>query len=322
MSDNLRRMQGKQELKKLLVLLMIVACACLQLQAIAQPLPKVSSGSIERHADFRSKFVQPRHIDVWLPEGYTADKRYTVLYMQDGQALFEPVYSMSKHAWHVDETLSRLLREGRVVDTIVIGIWNTGKGRHAEYFPEKFLPHVPDALRVRFIKEGLDGTPRADNYLRFIVEELKPFIDGRYRTRPGPGSTSIMGSSMGGMISIYAMNEYPQVFGGAAGMSTHWVGGFTPIAGLTLPAFIYLRDHLAAPEGHRLYMDRGTIEIDAWYGMAQSFIDDLVRERGYTSANLLSRVFEGKGHNERDWAARLEIPLLFLLGNAQTGATK
>ena len=184
---------------------------------------------------------------------------------------------------------------------------------------QKFLRKI---LRVPTLARVPDADHDRVRNTTLTQQARQRFIDGRYRTRPGPGSTFIMGSSMGGMISIYAMNEYPQVFGGAAGMSTHWVGGFTPIAGRTLPAFIYLRDHLAAPEGHRLYMDRGTIEIDAWYGVAQAFIDDLVRERGYTSANLVSRVFEGKGHNERDWAARLEIPLLFLLGKAQTGASK
>ena len=150
----------------------------------------------------------------------------------------------------------------------------------------------------------------------FLVEELKPAIDAKYATKPGPEHTFMMGSSMGGLVSIYAMNEYPQVFGGAAGLSTHWMGSGQPNAAIPLAAFNYLRDKLAAPEGHRLYMDHGTTELDAGYAPYQAFVNEIVRDRGYTSANSMSRVFEGAGHNERAWAARLEIPLTFLMGVA------
>jgi enterochelin esterase-like enzyme len=128
------------------------------------------------------------------------------------------------------------------------------------------------------------------------------------------GSTFIMGSSMGGLISVYAMNEYPQVFGGAAGLSTHWIGGFQPNAAIPLAAFQYLQAHLAAPESHRLYQDHGTTELDAMYAPYQVFVDQLVRDRGYTDVQYMTRVFEGTGHNERAWAERLEIPVLFLMG--------
>jgi enterochelin esterase-like enzyme len=123
-----------------------------------------------------------------------------------------------------------------------------------------------------------------------------------------------MGSSMGGLISIYAMNEYPQVFGGAAGLSTHWVGSHTANSALPLAAFNYLRDHLASPDTHRLYMDHGSTELDALYGPYQAFVDEIVRDRGYTEKNGLSRRFEGEGHNEQAWARRLDSILVFLIG--------
>jgi enterochelin esterase-like enzyme len=122
-----------------------------------------------------------------------------------------------------------------------------------------------------------------------------------------------MGSSMGGLISVYAMSEYPQVFGGAAGLSTHWVGSFEANAALPLAAFNHLQRHLPDPATHRLYLDHGSTELDALYAPYQAFIDQIVKERGYTPANFVSRVFEGSGHNETAWAARLEIPLRFLL---------
>lgn len=280
----------------------------------AQPVPQVSSGSIQRLENFPSKHVAARHIDVWLPDGYSRSKRYSVVYMQDGQGLFDPSATWFKKAWHVDVTLSRLLREGRIADTIVVGIANSGKARWSEYFPEKFLPWVSESTRRAFVDKWMEQAPRSDAYLRFLVEELKPAIDQRFSTRPEREHTFVMGSSMGGVISIYAMNEYPQIFGGAAGLSTHWVGTFEPNSALPLAAFNYLREHLADPRSHRLYMDRGTTELDAIYGTYQGFVDEIVRDRGFDASNSMSRVFEGEGHNEDAWAKRLETPLLFLLG--------
>lgn len=285
------------------------------LSAQAQPIPEVSVGRIERLANFPSKFVDARHVDVWLPEGYSAAKRYNVLYMHDGQMLFDASKSWNKQAWDAHLTLSRLIRDGRIPDTLIVGVWNNGKFRHSEYFPQKYLPGMPEPLRDKLIKEGLQDKPQSDAYLRFLVEELKPAIDARYATKPGAASTFLMGSSMGGLISVYAMNEYPQVFGGAAGLSTHWVGIHKPNAAIPLAAFNYLRSNLADPATHRLYQDHGTTELDALYAPYQLVINDLARERGYVDGNNFeTRVFEGAGHNERAWAARMEIPLLFLMG--------
>jgi enterochelin esterase-like enzyme len=282
--------------------------------AQAQGLPDVAVGRIERLPAMASRHVDPRHVDVWLPADYTPTKRYNVLYMQDGEMLFDARKSWNKQAWDAHLAVARLVQQGRIPDTLIVGVWNNGKYRHSEYFPEKALPFLPDALRAQFIDKGLQGLPRADAYLRYLVDELKPAIDARYATRPGRDNTFVMGSSMGGMISIYAMNEYPQVFGGAAGLSTHWVGSERPNAALPLAAFSYLQRHLADPATHRLYMDHGTTELDAMYAPYQAFINQIVKDRGYTAANSMSRVFEGTGHNETAWAARLEIPLLFLMG--------
>lgn len=287
-----------------------LVCSALQ----AQPLPIVASGHIERLADFPSRYVDARHVDVWLPEGYTPAQRYQVLYMHDGQMLFDAATTWNKQAWGVDRTVSRLVQEERIAPTIVVGIWNNGKFRHSEYFPQKQLEFMPLAERTAHTNEALQGKSRADDYLRFLVQELKPAIDKRYATLPDATSTFIMGSSMGGLISVYAMNEYPQTFGGAAGLSTHWVGKHQANAAIPLAAFNYLTRNLADPKNHRLYQDHGTTELDALYAPYQVFVDELARERGYTSANYLSKVFDGEGHNEVAWAARLEVPLLFLMG--------
>jgi enterochelin esterase-like enzyme len=282
----------------------------------AAPLPRASTGTIER-IRIASATVDERPIDVWLPEDYAAraraGHRYQVLYMQDGQMLFDPATTWNRQAWRVDEILGRLIREGRVPDTIVVGIWNNGKYRASEYFPQKFLDHMAPAVRDAHVGQALEGRARADDYLRYLVTQVKPAIDKRYATRSDAAGTFIMGSSMGGLISVYAFTEYPQVFGGAAGLSTHWVGSFAPNASIPLAAFNYLSRTLPAPEGRRLYLDRGTATLDALYGPAQAFVDQIVRERGYGVSGYESRVFEGAEHSERAWSERLEIPLLFLL---------
>jgi enterochelin esterase-like enzyme len=291
----------------------VLACVAAA-TALAQPMPEVAVGRVERLPAIASKHVDARPVDVWLPADYSPAKRYNVLYMHDGQMLFDASKSWNQQAWDVHLAVDRLVRQGRIPETLVVGVWNNGKLRHSEYFPAKFLPFVKEPLRQRFVDQGLQGTPRSDAYLRYLVDELKPAIDARYATRAGREHTFVMGSSMGGLISLYAMNEYPQVFGGAAGLSTHWVGSFEANSHLPLAAFMYLRDRLADPATHRLYMDHGTTELDALYAPYQAFIDQIVKDRGYTAANSLSRVFEGTGHNEKAWAARLEVPLLFLMG--------
>jgi enterochelin esterase-like enzyme len=283
--------------------------------------PSVEVGTIERLDNFASRHVDTRPIDVWLPPGYSPAKRYAVLYMQDGQMLFDATQTWNKSAWNVHRTLARLMQEGKVRDTIVVAVPNNGKYRYSEYFPEKYLVLAPTAVREEYVRRAQWNKTLGDAYLRFMVEELKPAIDRKYSTLPDAANTFVMGSSMGGMISLYALCEYPQVFGGAAGLSTHWVGrpgAWGPPeklqnASLPLAAFTYLRAHLPKPGTHRIYLDHGTTGLDAIYGTHQIFVDEIFREAGYKQAQWQSRVFEGTGHSEADWAARLDIPLTFLL---------
>ena len=279
----------------------------------ADELPRVTSGHVERLANFPSRYVSARNIDVWLPDGYGPGRRYAVLYMMDGQMLFDPGITWNKQAWGVERTLASLIATGRARDTIIVGVANNPQLRHAEFFPQKALPYLPAAVRQPFIHEALKDKPLADRYLQFLVRELKPAIDARFLTRPDKNNTFIMGSSMGGIISLYALSEYPAVFGGAACLSTHWIGTFKVNAAIPLAEFSYFQSRLPDPATHRIYMDRGTVELDALYADSQPLADDLVRDRGYTDANFTSRVIEGAGHNEKDWGARVDAPLVFLL---------
>ena len=141
--------------------------------------------------------------------------------MHDGQNLYAPANPWNHGPWDVDRQLLALRASGRLRKAMVVGIDNAGADRSREFAPQLALERLPERQRHRGI--GADGsTLLGEAYLRFVVEELKPFVDGRYRTRPGPEGTFLMGSSLGGVVSAYALARYPQVFGAAACLSTHW----------------------------------------------------------------------------------------------------
>ncbi len=275
-------------------------------------LPSVASGRIERLSNFPSELVDARNIDVWMPDDYSPARRYRVIYMHDGQTLFSGKTSGSGESWRVADTVAKLTGQGKLPTLIVVGIWSNGRYRDSEYFPQKALALLPLDIRKALITKKLARLPRADRYLRFIVEELKPAIDRRFATRPGRDDTVIMGSSMGAIISLYAISEYPQVFGGAGCLSTHWVGDRDHDTSIPLATFEYLREHIPEPAGHRIYMDHGTAGLDASYGVHQQLFDLMMAEKGYDDRNYQSRVFPGAGHDEHAWADRLDIPLKFL----------
>jgi enterochelin esterase-like enzyme len=284
--------------------------------ATTPPMPRPRHGRLERLPTIASRHVDARPVDVWLPDDYAVrvarGERFAVVYLHDGQMQFDASTTWNQQAWAIDRAVTALVAEGRMPPAILVAVWNNGPWRHSEYLPQKFLPHLSVDVRERLIAEGLRGKPQSDAYLRFLVEELKPLIDARYATHAGPAHTAVMGSSMGGLISVYALCEHPQVFGAAAGLSTHWIGTFEPNEDMPRAGLAYLRDHLPDPATHRLYQDHGTTELDALYPPYQPPVDALVRARGYTDASYLSRVFPGTGHNENAWAERVAIPLAFL----------
>ena len=284
---------------------------------------KVTSGKIERFSNFKSQYVDARNIDVWLPDGYSANERYAVLYMHDGQALYDADQTWNKQAWEVDETAGKLIAENKTQKFIVVGIWNNGMKRHTEYFPQKAFEQL-SAEQKEFvsnilIKKGKINqtfSPISDNYLKFIVTELKPFIDKTFSTKTDVANTFIAGSSMGGLISMYAICEYPKVFGGAACLSTHWSGIYQIDNNPVPEAFYnYLKSHLPNPKSHKIYFDYGNQTLDALYPTLQEQVDIIMTQKGFTGKNWITKFFPGKDHSEKSWAERLNFPLEFLLKN-------
>jgi predicted alpha/beta superfamily hydrolase len=270
----------------------------------------MTPATFRSHEDFDSDYVQPRQVDIWLPPGYSddEDRRYPVLYMHDGQNLFSGATSYGGKAWEVDAAIERLLAEDAIPGVIIVGIWNT-ELRWPEYMIPAPFENVWCGAQLRAAFETERGSPPiGDAYLRFIVEELKPFIDERYPTRPDRDHTLVMGSSMGGLISIAALCTYPEVFGGAGCLSTHWVAA----EGIMVD---YLPEVLPPPGDHRIYFDHGTVALDAQYPPYQARVNAHVRAAGYTEGeDWITRSFEGADHSESAWRERVHIPLRFLLG--------
>lgn len=296
----------------------------LLLVAISQQLfaTTVTSGKIDTLENFPSNFVKSRTVQVWMPDGYSKDKKYNVLYMNDGQMLFDASTTWNKQEWGVDEVAGRLIKQKKVKEFILVAIFNLYPGRHSEYFPQKPMESLSTQQQkalyriIRNKKNPLFSEKvNSDNYLRFLVEELKPFIDNHYSVLTDAENTFIMGSSMGGLISMYAISEYPEIFGGAACLSTHWPGIMSMDNNPVPEAFYqYMKNSLPSPDGHKFYFDHGNKTLDAYYAPLQSQVDEIMRSKGFSDKNWVTRSFEGEDHSENAWKKRLHIPLLFLLG--------
>lgn len=298
--------------------------------AAQQMLPKVSSGRLVRIENFHSSYIAPRCIDIWLPKCYDGKKKVAVLYMNDGQMLFDSTASWNHQAWDVDDVAGALMDQGTVRDFIVVGIWNGGATRHAEYFPQKPFELLSKAEKDSVIAQlqsagrgNKSFSPESDSYLKFIVKELKPYIDKNYLVYTEPESTFIAGSSMGGLISLYAICEYPNIFGGAACLSTHWPGSFT-LDNNPFPNALmnYLDKKLPKPDCHKIYFDCGDQKLDSLYPQIQKRMDELMIKRGYSGINWLTIYAKGEEHNEKAWKSRFHIPLLFLLNREISGKTE
>lgn len=253
-------------------------------------------------------------MEVWLPSDYSNKKKYAVLYMHDGQMLFDSTTTWNRQEWGVDETMGRLLAEKKIRNCIVVGIANNGPHRYEEYLPQKAAGFIGDSAKKELMQR-VPGRLRADDYLRFLITELKPFVDSAYSTHRDQSNTFVAGSSMGGLISMYALCEYPQVFGGAACISTHWPGSFATEPNPVSEAILrYFKENLPPPKNHLFYFDYGTATLDASYAPFQKAVDEVMKQKGYTSKNWLTKEFPGENHSEEAWKKRFDQPLIFLLG--------
>lgn len=289
-----------------------------------------AGGRFESYGAWPSRHVKPRHVDVWLPPGYDESDAgsHAVLYMHDGQQLFDPVTATGGHPWAVGHHVTTQMLAGRMRPTIVVGVWSTER-RYAEYAPAPALRRLPAPLYEVAVAGGGGRAGRpfealSEAYLHFLVDELKPVIDARYRTRRGAADTAVMGASMGALASLHALVARPDVFGAAGCLSTHWPlsinpallrrGGDPRLQPIAEAGLGWLAEALPPAGHHRLYFDHGDRHLDALYAPCQRVVDELALGRGFRrGVDLQSLSFPRADHHERAWRARLGPALAWLL---------
>lgn len=315
--------------RQLQIPLSLFALAPLAGLALASESPgnvaEVESGRIER-LEFVPEGLVARSVDVWLPPGYPDQAPYATLYMHDGQMLFDARNTWNQQAWEVDRTAGAMIQSGALRPFIVIGVWNAGEHRYRDYLPQRVFESMPEEARTRWLAAEREpgrplfaGPPAADAYLSFLAGELRKTIEARYAVSKASDDRFLMGSSMGGLISLYALLEQPQAFGGAAAVSTHWPGGFDPADRSFAEAMQrYLHERLPGLGSQRVWMDHGTETLDALYPTLQQEVDAVFAASPLPREQWSSREYTGTDHSENAWAARLSDPLHFLLAREPT----
>jgi len=271
-------------------------------------------GRLVYWTDVRSAYLGlARHVEIWLPPGYdsASSTRYPVLYMSDGQNLFDPRIANTGVDWGVDDAVVRLVQRGVIPPIIVVGVWNSAE-RGREYSPWRGAP----------------------DYARFLISELMPRVNREFRTLTGPEHTAVMGSSMGGLLSFYLVTHHPDVFGACGCMSTHFPlseamvtrvfpGAVTASSPDTTPYIIRdIAAGLTVPRGTRYWFDYGALGLDSTYGPTHEAVRAWLLKQGLVEGrDFVVRRYEGATHNEASWRARLEDPLTFLFGRGRAGAS-
>jgi predicted alpha/beta superfamily hydrolase len=255
------------------------------------------TGDFRRHTKFRSRFLKhDRDVLVYLPPDYEKNKnrRYPVLYLQDGQNLFDGSTAFVKgQEWHVDETAQKLIESGAIEPLIIVGVYNTAD-RTDEYTPNNDPKHRVGGL--------------ADRYGRMLTEELKPFIDANYRTLPDAPHTGLGGSSLGGLVSLYLARQYPNTFGRIAVLS--------PSVWWSDRHILKTVNALPHKLPCRIWLDMGTSEggdeAHVHLQNARDLRDALLAKGWKLGAELYYYEAAGAGHTEAAWADRIDLVLRFL----------
>lgn len=223
---------------------------------------------------------------VWLPPSYDTQpkKSYPVLYMHDGQNVFDPSTSGFGNEWSVDEVMTSLIKKKKVREAIVVASSSSPNNRNGEYTYDR------------------DGK----TYAEFIIKNLKKYVDRNYRTLKKRSDTFIMGSSMGGLISFTTLWKHSEIFSRAAAVSL-------PPFAHNDTLFKWLKKQPLPKLPTKLYVDHGT------YGQDKRYLEHVLRflnvldKKGYNKKNINYHVAPYANHTELDWARRVEKPLLYLL---------
>nr|WP_247713300.1 alpha/beta hydrolase-fold protein [Qipengyuania polymorpha] len=277
------------------------------------------SGRMVEIASLEAEGLPQQRVTIWLPPEYDAlpGRRYPVLYMWDGQNLFDPAQMHYGKAWMVQDVLKGMVARGEAEPHIVVGIWSPpGKDRYRVYVPQ-FAQDARGELAQDIA--GMAGGPIASQLqLDWVADTLVPRIDSEYRTRADADGRTIAGASMGGVMSCYAIIERPDIFGRAGCVSAHLAlasPGLAPAHADQVAALWdnYVDAKLGKPDGRRVWMDHGTEKLDSYYAPWQVMVAQDFAERGWQEGeDYTARVYEGAEHDEIFWNARMAEMLRWL----------
>jgi enterochelin esterase-like enzyme len=263
-----------------------------------EPFAEDTGSRLVMHPGFHSDSLpDDRDVIVYLPPGYEGEplRSYPVLYMQDGQNLFDPETSFIRgRTWEIREHADRLILGGDIEPLIVVGIYNTPR-RLEEY------THARDRRM---------GGGQADKYGQMLVYELKPWIDGKYRTRPGGTDTGLGGSSLGGLVSLYLGLLHNETFGKLAVMSPSVWWNHKSIVG-------FLNEY-EGPPWPKIWLDVGDSEGKRAHQDVDLLYKQLIVNGWRAEVSLHYQMVEGGTHDESAWAARVSDMLRFLFPAKQT----
>ncbi len=260
--------------------------------AAAEPVAHTLTGDIRTHESFSSAHLPSEHtVLVYLPPGYEqdVDRRYPVLYLHDGQNVFDQATAFGEE-WRVDETAQEMITARSIEPLIIVGIYNAGTARIEEYTPT--------------YDDEMDAGGMADQYARMLVEELKPFIDATYRTRPGAECTGLGGSSLGGLVTLHTALRHPGVFTRLAILSPAvWWDGRVLLSEVL---------RLAEKPSLRIWLDIGTNEGKEALADSRLLRDALWAKGWREGVDFSYHEAEGAGHDEGAWASRMGMVLQYL----------
>lgn len=293
----------------------IICCAVSILAFATPPLQHPNSGRIDRKYIYSHEMKDTVTIDVWAPDYYinNTDSRLPVLYMHDGQNLFDASTTWNKQSWNVDSVSESLISENRMTPVIIVGIHSVPESRVADLMPEKLF----DNPELKEVADKMLQTPiRGDEYAKFVSTTLRDSINAAYRTLTDAENTAVMGSSMGGLMSLYILCEYPEIFSKAGCLSTHWIGNIEDYVNgderFPKAMYDYVKCNIPRDGKHKIYFDHGTATIDAYYDKWNDKIVSLSEEAGYIPDNLSTFTDPGAAHEENAWMKRVWRPLVFL----------
>ncbi|MEM7284275.1 MAG: alpha/beta hydrolase-fold protein [Pseudomonadota bacterium] len=260
-------------------------------------------GQLVYWLDVKSERLKdPRHVVIWLPPGYEdSNKNYSVIYMHDGQNLFDPRIAYTNVDLGVDEAMMRGVSDGLYDPAIIVGIWNTAE-RLMEYSPWH----------------------DADKYADFVVKEIVPRVNEDFRVKTGPENTFTMGSSMGGLVSFYLVNNFPNIFGACGCVSSHvtwspqmieWFNGRDPTGADPTPYIqTDIKEGATVAKDVRMFFDYGTKGLDAAYHPTHQIMKRWLLEQGLEEgSDFMVKKYDGADHNEASWRERVGDQLAWLL---------